>query len=153
MTTNILTDFADELQQMLTHRPGGDMEWYFARASAVLDALHAMPAEELQTLLKSSHSRGLGVLRGISSASADLAVERKDTRWLELALRGIQIEDLIDDFRDMAATMQALEKSAIKLNTQLHHHWKPSDLPNKLSLTYRLDPVAAMKAKATPFDR
>lgn len=149
-TTNILTDFADELQQMLTSKPGGDVEWYYARASTVLDALHAMPAEALLALLKSSHSRGTGVLRGISSVSANFAVEMRDTKWLELALRGLQIEDLIDDPRDMTATMQALEDSARKLNTRLHHHWKPSGLPNKLSLTYRLDPVAAMKAKAAP---
>ena len=148
-TTNILTDFADALQQMLTSKPGGDVEWYYARASTVLDALHAMPVEELISLLKSSHSRGIGVLRGISSTSANFAAEMRDTKWLALALRGLQIEDLIDDPRDMAGTMQALGDSATKLNTRLHHHWKPSDLPNKLSLTYRLDPVAAMKAKAT----
>jgi hypothetical protein len=153
MTTNILTDFADALQQMLTRKPGGDVEWYYAKASAVLDALHAMPAEELKSLLKTSHSRGLGVLRGFSSAGANLAVEMEDTKWLKLALRGIQIEDLIDDPRDMASTIQALENSAWKLHTQLRDHWNPSDLPNKLSLTYRVDPVAAMKAKVTLYDK
>jgi hypothetical protein len=129
------------------------MDWYHARASAVLDVLHAMPAEELTAMLKSSHSRGIGVLRGISTSCSTLAMERRDTRWLALALRGLQIEDLIDDPRETAATIQELETSAIKLNTRLHHHWRPSNLPNKEALTYRLDPIAAMKAKATPFDR
>lgn len=153
MVANILTAFADELSQLLTERPGGDMDWYYARACTVLDVLHAMPAEELMAMLKSSHSRGMGVLRGIPTASASLAVERKDTKWLVLGLRGLQIVALADDLRDMNSEIHALETSAMKLNTRLLHLWKPSDLPNKLSLTYRLDPTAAMKAKASPFER
>jgi hypothetical protein len=152
MTTNVLTDFADELTQFLMTRPGGDAGWYYTKASAVLDSLHAMPPEALLALLKTSHSRGIGVLRGISTASATMAVEYEDAKWLALALRGIQIEDLIDDPRDMASTYQALETAALKLNTRLLRHWNPSDLPNKPRLTYRFDPFAAMKAKASPMD-